>query len=97
MTLSDIAVKPKWRLEGGFEGRYDDAVLVVRAVSRYLRCVTEHPQPCIESDPLQVERRMPRGGGVHAFNTARRTICGFEAMLWLRKRFGFAGAWTLRD
>jgi transposase, IS6 family len=23
--------------------------------------------------------------------------CGFEAMLWLRKGFGFAGAWTVRE
>lgn len=27
--------------------------------------------------------------------TARRTIQGFEAMLWLQKGFGFAGAWTV--
>ena len=26
---------------------------------------------------------------------SRRTIQGFEAMLWLRKGFGFAGAWTV--
>ncbi len=25
----------------------------------------------------------------------RRTIRGFEAMLWLRKDFGFASAWTV--
>jgi hypothetical protein len=31
------------------------------------------------------------------FSTARRTIQGFEAMLWLRKGFGFAGAWTVRE
>lgn len=24
-------------------------------------------------------------------------IQGFETMLWLRKRFGFAGAWTVRE
>jgi len=29
------------------------------------------------------------------FNTARRTIQGFEAMLWLRKGFGFGGRWTV--
>jgi IS6 family transposase len=39
---------------------------------------------------------MPCVGGFRSFNTARRTICGFEAMLWLRKGFGFAGAWTVR-
>src|SRR4051812_41663741 len=40
---------------------------------------------------------MPRIGGFQAFHTARRTIQGFEAMLWLRKGFGFAGAWTVRE
>lgn len=38
---------------------------------------------------------MPRVGGFRLFNTVRRTIQGFEAMLWLRKGFGFAGAWTV--
>ncbi|GAA0263706.1 hypothetical protein LNAOJCKE_5262 [Methylorubrum aminovorans] len=38
---------------------------------------------------------MPRTGGFQSFSTARRTIQGFEAMLWLRKGFGFAGAWTV--
>jgi hypothetical protein len=27
----------------------------------------------------------------------RRTILGFEAMLWLRKGFGFAGPWTILE
>jgi len=40
---------------------------------------------------------MPRIGGFRSFNTARRTIQGFEAMLWLRKGFGFAGVWTIRE
>lgn len=35
---------------------------------------------------------MPWVGGFQSFNTARRSIQGFEAMLWLRKGFGFAGA-----
>lgn len=38
---------------------------------------------------------MPRVGGYHSLNKARRTICGVEAMLWLRKGFGFSGAWTV--
>ncbi|NGO66756.1 IS6 family transposase, partial [Rhizobium daejeonense] len=25
------------------------------------------------------------------------TIAGFEAMLWLRKGFGFSGEWTVND
>jgi hypothetical protein len=38
---------------------------------------------------------MPRVGGFQSFRTARRTIRGVEAMLRLRKGFGFAGAWTV--
>ncbi len=36
-------------------------------------------------------------GGFQSFNTARRTIAGFEAMLWLKKGFGFSGGWTVGD
>ena len=54
-------------------------------------------QQGIESDHFRVKRPMPRVGGFQAFHTARRTIQGFEAMLWLRKGFGFAGAWTVRE
>jgi IS6 family transposase len=59
--------------------------------------VTKHLQQGIESDHFRVKRPMPRVGGFRSFNTARRTIQGFEAMLWLRKGFGFAGAWTVRE
>ena len=44
-----------------------------------------------------MKRPIPRVGGFRSFNTARRPICGFDAMLWLRKGFGFAGAWTVRE
>src|SRR3954447_15266799 len=44
---------------------------------------------------FRVKRPMPRIGGFQSFHTARRTIRGFEAMLWLRKGFNFAGAWTV--
>ncbi|MCK2057258.1 IS6 family transposase [Methylobacterium sp. 37f] len=59
--------------------------------------VTKQLQQGIESDHFRVKQPMPRVGGFHSFNTARRTTCGFEAMLWLRKGFGFAGAWTVRE
>ena len=59
--------------------------------------VTKHLQQGIESDHFRVKRPMPRVGGFRSFHTARRTIQGFEAMLWLRKGFGFAGAWTVRE
>jgi hypothetical protein len=35
--------------------------------------------------------------GFQSFNTPRQTIAGFEAMLWLRKGFGFTGGWTVND
>src|SRR4051794_31116567 len=42
-------------------------------------------------------KNMPRIGGFRSFHTARRTIQGFEAMLWLRKGSGFASARTVRE
>ena len=59
--------------------------------------VTKHLQQGIESDHFRVKRPMPRVGGFRSFHTARRAICGFEAMLWLRRGFGFSGAWTVRE
>jgi IS6 family transposase len=60
-----------------------------------LHYVTKHLQQGIESDHFRVKKNMPRIGGFQSFHTARRTIQGFEAMLWLRKGFGFVGAWTV--
>ncbi len=37
------------------------------------------------------------GEGLGSFHTGRPTSCGLEAMLWLHKNFGFAGAWTVRE
>src|SRR4051794_2783994 len=60
-----------------------------------LHYVTKHLQQGIESDHFRLKKNMPRIGGFRSFHTARRTIQGFEAMLWLRKGFGFSGAWTV--
>ena len=57
--------------------------------------VTKHLQQAIESDHFRVKKAMPKVGGFQSFKTARRSIQEFEAMLWLRKGFGFAGAWTV--
>lgn len=59
--------------------------------------VTKHQQQGIESDHFRVKKNMPKIGGFQSFNTARRTIAGFEAMLWLRKGFGVSGGWTVND
>lgn len=40
---------------------------------------------------------MPKVGGFGSFNSARQTIAGYEAMLWLRKGFGLSGGWTVND
>jgi transposase-like protein len=60
-----------------------------------LHYVSKHLQQGIESDHFRVKKNMPRVGGFQSFHTARRTIRGYEAMLWLRKGFDFAGAWTV--
>ena len=48
-----------------------------------------HKPPAAQSGSTRHTSRFAASG------TARRTIQGFEAMLWLRKGFGFAGAWTV--
>jgi transposase, IS6 family len=55
--------------------------------------VTKHLHQGIESNHFRVKKNMPWVSGFQSFGTARHTIQGFEAMLWLRKGFGFAGAW----
>lgn len=59
--------------------------------------VTKHLQQGIESEHFRVKKNMPKIGGFRSFSTARRTIAGFEAMLWLKKGFGFSGDWTVND
>ena len=57
--------------------------------------VTKHLQQRMESDHFRLKKNMPRIGGLRSFNTAKRTIAGFEAMLWLKKGFGFSGQWDV--
>ena len=58
--------------------------------------VSKHLQQVIESDHFRIKQMMPRVGCLRSFTTARRTIAGFQALLWLRKGFGFSGDWTVR-
>ncbi len=80
-------------------GPYPPAIKAARKVGLLARnplhYVTKHLQQGIESDHFRVKKNIPRIGGFQSFHTAQRTIQGFEAMLWLRKGFGFAGAWTV--
>jgi IS6 family transposase len=77
-------------------GTYPPAIVIARNDGLLARTplhhVTKHLQQGIESDHFRVKKNMPRIGGFQSFHTARRTIQGFEAMLWLRKGFGFRGA-----
>jgi IS6 family transposase len=80
-------------------GPYRPAITAARKAGLLARTpvhyVTKHLQQGIESDHFRVKKNMPRIGNFQSFGTARRTIQGFEAMLWLRKGFGFVGAWTV--
>src|SRR4051812_42951169 len=80
-------------------GSYPPAIAESRKAGLLARVpvhyVTKHLQQGIESDHFRVKQPMPRVGCLQSFHTARRTIQGFEAMLWLRKGFGFAGRWTV--
>ena len=73
-------------------GSYPPAIVAARKegllVRTPLHYVTKHLQQGIESDHVRVKKPMPRIGWFQAFHTARRTIQGFEAMLWLRKGQG---------
>jgi transposase-like protein len=57
--------------------------------------VSKYLQQGVESDHFRVKKNMPKVGGFQSFVTARRTIAGFEAMLWLKKGFGFSAEWTI--
>ena len=78
---------------------YPGAIAAARKEGRLARApvhhVTKHLQQGIESDHFRLKKNMPRVGGFQSFNAARRSIQGFEAMLWMRKGFGFAGPWTV--
>ena len=80
-------------------GTYPGAIAAARKEGRLARDPTHHVtkylQQGIESDHFRLKKNMPRVGGFQSFNTARRSIQGFEAMLWMRKGFGFSGPWTV--
>jgi IS6 family transposase len=82
-------------------GPYPPAIVATRKAGLLPRMpthyVSKHLQQRIESDHFRLKKNMPRVGGFRSFHTARCSIQGFEAMLWLRKGFGFAGAWSVRE
>lgn len=101
--LQDQSLLAPDRIGTDGAGSYPSAIAERRAGGLLPRTpvqyVTKRLQQRIENDHFRIKRARPRVGGFRSFHTARRTICGFEAMLWLRKGFGFAGAllWTSRQ
>jgi transposase, IS6 family len=98
-ALQDEPLLSPDRIGTDAAGPYPPALTATRKAGLLARTpvhyVTKHLQQGIESDHFRVKKPMPWVGGFQAFHTARRTIQGFEAMLWLRKGFGFAGTWTV--
>ncbi|EJF91073.1 hypothetical protein MEG_01476 [Bartonella tamiae Th307] len=64
---------------------------------KHAHYATKILQQGIESDHSRLKRPMSRSGGFQSFRTAKRTISGYEAMLWLKKGFGSKGAWTIKE
>jgi len=100
-ALQDEPLLSPDRIGTDAAGPYPPAIAATRKAGLLARTplhyMTKHLQQGIESDHFRVKKNMPRIGGLQSFATARRTIQGFKAMLWLRKGFGFAGVWTVRE
>lgn len=82
---------------GTFPPAIEDAVDGGLLIPEPVHYVTKHLQQGIESDHFRVKKNMPKVGGFRSFNSARKSIAGFEAMLWLRKGFGLTGQWSVRE
>jgi len=54
-------------------------------------------QQGIESDHFRLKRVMPKNGCFQSFHTARNTLKGYEAILWIKKGLGFKGKWTINE
>jgi transposase-like protein len=102
MILSAIVEKLKRQSKEDFKGRHFEAWLIIQAVTWYLRYPLSYRDlesmflaRGIESDHFHLKKNMPKICGFQSFPSAKRTIAAFEAMLWLKKGFGFAGEWTV--
>ena len=59
--------------------------------------MTKYLQRGIESGHFWLKKNMPKVGGFRSFISARKSIAGFEARLWLRQGFDFDGQWSVRE
>jgi hypothetical protein len=51
----------------------------------------------IERDHFRAKKNMLNVGGFRSFNSVRKCVAGFEAMLRLKKSFGFSGQGCVRE
>lgn len=54
-------------------------------------------QQGIENDHFTLKKVMPRNGCFQSFHTAKNTLKGYEAILWIKKGLGFKGKWTIKE
>jgi len=59
--------------------------------------VTNHLQQGIERGHFRAKKNMLKVGGFRSFNSVRKCVAGFEAMLKLKKSFGFSGHGCVRQ
>ena len=79
----DKRIRPRLRMTGD-SWRVDETYIRVRRVWMYLyRAVDKNNN--VESDHRRIKRLVNHGLGFHSFNTARKTIRGYEAMHMIRK------------
>lgn len=64
---------------------------------RHRHHVTKILQQGIESNHFRLKKNIHKNGCFQSFHTARRTLKGYEAMLWLKKGFGWVGDWTIKE
>jgi transposase-like protein len=80
-----------------FPAAIGDAVDGGLLASDPVNYVTKYLQQGIESGHFWLKKNMAKVGGFRSFNSARNSIAGFEAMLWLKKGFGLTGQWSVRE
>lgn len=54
-------------------------------------------QQGIENDHFRLKRGIQKNGCFQSFHTARKTLKGYEAILWIKKGLGFKGKWTITE
>ena len=59
--------------------------------------VTNHLQQGIERGHFRAKKNMLKVGWFRSFNSVRKCVAGFEAMLKLKKSFGFYGHGCVRQ